>query len=134
MECLRAKSYLESVGVQAEVIDPIWLSPLDVDTIVESVRKTGRLLVVDNDWTACGAAAEIVAQVTERLSSANHIKIRRMGFAPTTCPPTPVLEDQFYPNGRTIAAEAHEMVKGSANEWLPKERLDLQEVEFRGPF
>ena len=59
MECLAARRYLESVGVRAEVIDPIWLSPLDVDTIVASVEKTGRLLVVDNGWVTCGAGAEM---------------------------------------------------------------------------
>ncbi|MFQ6028172.1 MAG: alpha-ketoacid dehydrogenase subunit beta, partial [Dehalococcoidia bacterium] len=45
-ECLRARQYLESVGVQAEIIDPVWLQPLDVATIAESVRKTRRLCVV----------------------------------------------------------------------------------------
>src|SRR6516225_9237751 len=59
LECLRAQRYLESVGVSAKVIDPIWLAPLDLDTIVESVRKTGRLCVVDNGWTTCGAGSEI---------------------------------------------------------------------------
>ena len=48
---------------QAEVIDPIWLRPLDIDTIVAVGRTTGRLLVVDNAWTNCGASAEIVARV-----------------------------------------------------------------------
>ncbi len=55
VECLRAARYLEQVGIRAEVIDPIWLSPLDTETIVDSVRKTGRLCVVDNGWTTCGA-------------------------------------------------------------------------------
>src|SRR6266852_5792939 len=50
VECLKARCYLEDAGIAAEVIDPIWLSPLDVDTIAGSVRKTGRLLVVDNAW------------------------------------------------------------------------------------
>ena len=67
VECLRAQRYLEDVGIRAEVIDPIWLSPLDIDTIAASVEKTGRLLVVDNGWPAAGPAAEIVAQVAERL-------------------------------------------------------------------
>ncbi|MCH7735674.1 MAG: hypothetical protein IH961_10735, partial [Chloroflexi bacterium] len=92
LECLRAQRYLESVGVHAEVIDPIWLSPLDGDTITESVRKTKRLLVVDNGWTNCGAGSEIVSLVTERLPYLGDIRVRRMGFAPVTCPPTPVLE------------------------------------------
>lgn len=134
VECLRAQRYLESVGIQAEVIDPIWLSPLDGETIAESVRKTGRLCVVDNGWMTCGAAAEIVAQVTERLQGAREVRVRRMGFAPVTCPPTPSLENLFYPNARTIASAAYDLVKGSAQGWLPEERTDLREIEFRGPF
>ncbi|MPZ74902.1 MAG: alpha-ketoacid dehydrogenase subunit beta [Deltaproteobacteria bacterium] len=133
-ECLRACRYLESIGIQAEVIDPIWLSPLDIDTIAASVHKTGRLCIVDNGWTTCGASAEIAALVTERLQGVKDVRVRRMGFAPVTCPPTPLLEDLYYPNGRTIASAAHDLVTGTHNGWLPDERLDLQEIEFRGPF
>lgn len=133
IECLRAKRYLEEVGISAEVIDPIWLSPLDIDTITESVRKTGKLCVVDSDWTACGASAEIIALVTERLQGVCDVRVRRLGFAPVTCPTTPSLEAHFYPNGRTIAGAAYELVKGN-NDWLPVEREDLKDIEFKGPF
>jgi pyruvate/2-oxoglutarate/acetoin dehydrogenase E1 component len=134
VEALRAERYLRDVGVRAEVIDPIWLAPLDVDTIAASVRKTGRLLVVDNDWTACGASAEIVTRVIERLQGEREIRVRRMGFAPTTCPPTPGLEALYYPDGRTIAAAAYAMVRGPERAWLPDERPDLRAIEFKGPF
>lgn len=133
LECLRAHRYLESVGIHAEVIDPIWLTPLDIETIVASVRRTGRLCVVDNGWLACGASAEIVAQVTERLQGERQVQVYRMGFAPVACPPTPSLEELFYPNGRTIAAAAYNMIT-NRNGWLPDERVDLQEIEFKGPF
>jgi pyruvate/2-oxoglutarate/acetoin dehydrogenase E1 component len=134
LECLRAQRYLESAGIHAEVIDPIWLSPLDIDTIVESVRKTGRLVVVDNGWTMCGAGAEIVAQVSERLQDERPIRIKRMGFAPVTCPTTPSLESYFYPTSRDIASVAHNLVRGNSKDWMPEERADLQSVEFKGPF
>ena len=133
-ECLRAAKYLEDVGVKAEVIDPIWLSPLDTDTIVESVERTGRLLVVDTAWTNCGAGAEIVARVAERLQGLRDIRLKRMGFAPTTCPTTPTLENLFYPNARTIAAAARDLVEDAPTGWLPAERPDLQAIEFKGPF
>src|SRR3984957_50407 len=120
-ECLAARCYLESVGVRAEVIDPIWLSPLDVDTIVASVEKTGRLLVVDNGWVTCGAGAEIVAQVAERIMAVRDVRVRRMGFAPVSCPTTPGLEALFYPNARTIAAAARDLVEGEATGWTPEE-------------
>ena len=63
IECLRAHELLAEAGISTEVIDPIWLAPLDIDTICESVERTGRLLVVDTAWTNCGAAAEIVARL-----------------------------------------------------------------------
>ena len=133
-ECLRAAAYLEEVGINAEVIDPIWLSPLDVDTIADSVERTGRLLVVDTAWTSCGASAEIVAQVAERLQGVRDLKLKRMGFAPVTCPTTPGLEELFYPNARTVAAAARDLVEGRPTGWLPAERSDLQSLEFKGPF
>ncbi len=134
LECLRASRYLESVGVDAEVIDPIWLSPLDIETMVRSVRKTGRLCVVDNGWTTCGASAEILAQVIERLQGERNVVVHRMGYAAATCPPTPSLEDLYYPNARTIASAVYDLVQGKRNYWLPEERKELQEIEFRGPF
>jgi pyruvate/2-oxoglutarate/acetoin dehydrogenase E1 component len=134
LECLRAARYLKSVGVDAEVIDPIWLSPLDVETIVKSVRKTGRLCVVDNGWTTCGASAEILSQVIERLQGERELVVHRMGYAPATCPPTPSLENLYYPNARTIASAAYDCVKGGRHHWLPEEQKELQEIEFRGPF
>jgi pyruvate/2-oxoglutarate/acetoin dehydrogenase E1 component len=134
IEAMRAAKYLEEVGIVAEVIDPIWLNPLDTDTIVESVRRTKRLVVVDTGWTNCGLAAEIVARVAERLQGVEGIRYKRMGFAPTTCPTTPVLEDLFYPNARTIAAAARDLVEGRACNWLPDLRADLQSIEFKGPF
>lgn len=131
LECLRAHRYLAEVGVSAEVIDPIWLSPLDTATILDSVRKTRRLCVVDNGWTTCGASAEIAAQVAENVPG---VLIRRMGFAPVACPPAPTLEDAYYPNGRTIASAVLDLVKGQPQGWLPAERDDLKQIEFKGPF
>ena len=116
------------------MIDPIWLSPLDIDTIAESVRKTGRLCVVDNDWVTCGASAEIIALVVERLQGIRPVLVRRMGFAPVTCPPTPPLENLYYPNSRTIAAAVYDLVTGGDKGWRPEESAELQEIQFKGPF
>jgi pyruvate/2-oxoglutarate/acetoin dehydrogenase E1 component len=134
LECLRAQKYLEDVGISAEVIDPIWLAPLDVDTIAESVRKTGRLVVVDNGWTSCGASAEIVAQVTERLQGVRDIRVQRLGFAPVTCPTSPPLEAEFYPDSRRIAQACNDLVHGKPQNWHPAERPELKDLEFKGPF
>lgn len=132
VESLRAQQYLQDLGISAEVIDPIWLNPLDLDTIEQSVKKTRRLLVVDNGWTQCGAGAEIVSALTERLDIP--WKAKRMGFAPTPCPTTPSLEQHFYPNGQTIAAAALNLIQGQEQNWLPEQREDLKDIEFKGPF
>jgi pyruvate/2-oxoglutarate/acetoin dehydrogenase E1 component len=134
MECLAARHYLAKIGIRAEVIDPIWLSPLDSETIVASVEKTGKLLVVDNGWTCCGAGAEIVARVAERLMGIRDLRVRRLGFVPTTCPTTPLLENLYYPNARTIAAAARDLVEGAQTGWLPDECPSLKTIEFKGPF
>ncbi len=134
VESLRAASHLESVGVHAEIIDPVSLSPLDIETIVQSVSKTGRLLVVDNAWTACGASAEIISQVIERLQGKRAVQVSRMGFAPVPCPTTKPLENLFYPNARTIAARAYDVAKGSAQNWLPEGAEAKEILEFKGPF
>jgi pyruvate/2-oxoglutarate/acetoin dehydrogenase E1 component len=134
VECLRARRYLEAVGIGAEVIDPIWLSPLDTDTITDSVERTGRLLVVDNGWIPCGAGAEIIARVAERLHGVRDVQVRRLGFAHAPCPTTPVLEAPFYPNGRTIASAARDLVEGASLGWLPAECPARQSIDFKGPF
>ncbi len=78
--------------------------------------------MVDNGWTTCGAGAEIVARVVERLQGVREVLVRRLGFAPTTCPPTPSLEELYYPDARTIAAAACDLVEGRATGWLPDEQ------------
>jgi len=134
LECLRAQELLAEAGVHAEVIDPIWLEPLDTMTIVDSVRKTRRLLVVDNAWTNCGASAEIMSRVAEQTWH-EPLHMERMGFAATPCPPSPTLEREFYPNPATIAARIHEMVRPGVT-WKPDaERASLAyQMQFRGPF
>lgn len=136
MEALRAKKHLETVGIQAEIIDPISLWPLDMDTIMQSVRKTGKLLVVDNAWLTCGASSEILTQVYETCGKTGETRpeMARMGFAFTTCPTTRPLENVFYPNSRTIAAKAYAMVKGEAEQWIPQADAKTEIDAFKGPF
>lgn len=140
-ECLHAKRYLHEMGLRAEVIDPVSLSPLDINTIVASVEKTGKLLVVDTAWTVCGASAEIMAQVTEQLDNTK-TECRRMGFAPVTCPTTKNLETHFYPDAQKIATAAYRMANGNRVSTVvdrnpvfstPTE-ASPESVEFRGPF
>jgi pyruvate dehydrogenase E1 component beta subunit len=135
VECLRARHLLETVGVRAEVIDPVSLAPLDIDTIAASAEKTGQLLVVDNGWLNCGASAEIITRTIERLQGRVPVRVARMGYLPTPCPTTKPLENLYYPNARTIGAEAFRLVRGEAPRAWGDGHVDAHEIaEFKGPF
>lgn len=134
VEAVRARGHLERVGISAEVIDPVSLSPLDIDTIEASVRKTGRLLVIDCGWTTCGAGSEIIARVLERLQGPGDLRFRRLGFESVVCPTTKPLEDLFYPDARRIASVAYGMVRSKPERWVPADDGVPVSVEFKGPF
>jgi pyruvate/2-oxoglutarate/acetoin dehydrogenase E1 component len=134
VECLQAREYLREKGISAEVIDPVWLSPLDMGTIAASVGRTRRAVVVDTAWLPCGASAEIITSLVESLGCGDDLRLRRMGFAESSCPPTPGLEARFYPNAASIASAAYALVSGDPRPWIPEEREDLRAVEFKGPF
>ena len=62
-KAVEAAALLERQGVSVEVVDPLTVAPLDLETIAESVHKTGRLLVVEEDYAPCSVAADIAARV-----------------------------------------------------------------------
>ena len=134
MESMRAATALEKAGLSIEVIDPVTISPLDIETILASVEKTGRLLVVDNAWLNCGFSAELLARAGEHFQGKSPVKLGRMGFAPVTCPTTKILERAFYPDVPRIAARAAEMI--APGQALPELALgEAPEItQFKGPF
>ncbi len=129
-DSLRAAELLKSVGVNAEIIDPISLSPIDYELIRKSVEKTKKLLVVDNGWTTCGFSSEIISDIAINCES---ISCERIGFSNCPCPTTPSLEDYFYPNPSSIARLANKMCGGD-NEWVPPDIVQHEILSFKGPF
>ena len=107
---MTAADNLSAQGVNAEVIDPRTLEPLDIDTIVESVRKTGHLLVVDEDTERCGVGAEIGAQVMEAAFEALKGPVRRIGNPNLPIPYSPPLEKAVLPSVERIESVVQEMV------------------------
>lgn len=103
-ESLRAAEVLEGEGVSVEVIDPRTLVPLDVDAILESVARTGRLVVADPAHRTCGAAAEISAIVSEAIFDELEAPIVRVTTPDMQIPFSPALEREFYPHAESIAA------------------------------
>ncbi|MCP3973077.1 MAG: alpha-ketoacid dehydrogenase subunit beta [bacterium] len=101
---LQAAQNLEGQGVDVEVIDPRTLEPLDIETIVDSVHKTGRLVVVDEDTERCGVAAEIGAQVMERAFPALRAPVGRVANPNLPIPYSPPLEEAVLPSVAKIEA------------------------------
>jgi pyruvate dehydrogenase E1 component beta subunit len=110
---LDAASALAAKGIEATVIDPRTTSPLDEETILESIGATGRLLVVDESNPRCSVASEIAAVVAERAFRDLKAPIRRVTAPHTPVPFSPVLENGYIPSSAAIEAAAMELVKWS---------------------
>jgi len=106
-----AADQLAAQGISAEVIDPRTVSPLDIDSILESVAKTGRLLVVDEAFGPCGFASEIAAQVADAGFNDLDAPIKRLhgAFAPT--PYAPSLEAAVVPSVDHVVNAIRELVE-----------------------
>lgn len=104
---LGARQELSLRGVHADVVDLRVLNPLHPGPVLESVRKTGRLLVVDGGWSACGMAAEVIASVVERLPSGAMRKPPvRVTLPSAPAPTSRVLEMSYYPSVETVVSAA----------------------------
>jgi pyruvate dehydrogenase E1 component beta subunit len=102
---MRAAEVLEKEGVSVEVVDPRTLRPLDSPTLLKSVRKTGRVVVIDEGRLSCGMASEISAIVAEEAFDALKAPIRRVASFDVPIPFSPALESQVLPSeGRLIDA------------------------------
>jgi acetoin:2,6-dichlorophenolindophenol oxidoreductase subunit beta len=101
---MAAAKELKSEGVAVEVLDPRTLVPLDKDTIIRSVSKTGRLVVVDYANRTCNAAAEIAAMVAEEAFESLKRPIRRLSTPDVHIPFSPALEKPLYPGKDMIIA------------------------------
>jgi acetoin:2,6-dichlorophenolindophenol oxidoreductase subunit beta len=99
--------------LDVELIDPRCLKPLDEELILDSARKTGRLLVVDYDYPACGFAAEVCALVAEKAGSHLKCPVQRMTFPECPMPASGGLEKVYYPNPDTLAARMKSMLHES---------------------
>lgn len=111
LEAEKAAEELSKKGIDAEIIDPRTSYPLDIKTIADSVKKTGRLIIADIDWLYSGVTAEISAQIAENYFDSLEAPIKRIGLPHTTHPCSYSLEDEFYPNKDNIINSVKEIVK-----------------------
>jgi acetoin:2,6-dichlorophenolindophenol oxidoreductase subunit beta len=109
-QALAAADSLSAEGIEVEVIDPRTLSPLDDETILSSVAKTHRLLIVDEDNPRCSAATDIAAMVADRGFDTLDAPIKRLTAPHTPVPFSPPLEQFYVPSAERIADAVREIV------------------------
>jgi acetoin:2,6-dichlorophenolindophenol oxidoreductase subunit beta len=99
---LEAAVLLENEGISAEVVDPRTTWPLDEHTLIESVKKTSRAIVIDEGYGRYGVAAEIAATIAEGAFHYLDGPVRRMGAMHVPIPFSPPLEDLTVPTGKSV--------------------------------
>ena len=144
LEAMEAADLMAECGVQADLFDLRAVRPLDLTAIFESVRRTGRLIVVDTGWKMFGLGAEIVAQVTEQGFQHLRAPPIRLGLPDYPTPSSRGLVGAFYPSSQGVV----EAVGRLSPEWIPRLRpaidtiqtrraklpVDAPNPAFRGPF
>jgi pyruvate dehydrogenase E1 component beta subunit len=102
LKALNAARTLAGEGIEVEVIDPRTLRPLDIDTVIESVKKTGRLVVVHEAMKTCGVGAEIAALVQEKAFDYLDAPIKRVATPDVIIPVNRNLERMVLPQEEQI--------------------------------
>lgn len=139
IEALRAAEFLAGDGISAEIIDVRTIKPLDIETVLNSVKKTGRVIAVDHGWRTLGFGGELIASVAESAFSALKAAPVRVTPQDTYVPTSPVLANEFYPSTIDIVNAARAFfdldAKSEADLGIDPHRLrDVPDRSFRGPF
>jgi pyruvate dehydrogenase E1 component beta subunit len=129
-EALHAAEQLEKEGVSAEVVDARSIRPLDEETILQSIKKTGRLIVADTSWELCGFTSEVAALAAEKAFHLLKAPVRRIALADCPAPVSLSLEKVFYPTATTIAKAALAMLDKHTSSFGDIDRED----NFKGPY
>jgi len=107
---LEAAKALSSEGVSVEVVDLRTLVPLDKDTILDSIRKTNRVVVVDEAYSPCGVGAEIAALAADEAFYYLDAPIKRVHTLSVPAPASPPLEQAIVPNLDRVVAAVQEVM------------------------
>ena len=116
VEAMKAASILQSEGVDAEVIDLRTAKPIDEQTLLESVSRTGRLVAVDGGWRTCGLAAEIAALVAEKAFTRLKAPVLRVTLPDAPAPASSTLEREYYLTADKIAGAVRLMLRGGSDQ------------------
>ncbi|MBI3321251.1 MAG: alpha-ketoacid dehydrogenase subunit beta [Candidatus Omnitrophica bacterium] len=133
VEAMKAADVLSKQGVELELIDVRTAAPLNAEPIIDSVRKTRRCIVADNDWAFSGFGAELAARVGHDCFGQLDHAVERLGFAHAPCPTTRPLENLFYPSAVSIIRTTERMLQLGETD-LAGESFYSYEQRFKGPF
>ncbi|MBR6271280.1 MAG: alpha-ketoacid dehydrogenase subunit beta, partial [Lachnospiraceae bacterium] len=105
-KAVQAAEELEKDGISVEIIDPRSLVPFDYDTVLESIKKTGKLMIVHEDHYNCGWGAQLASYVAEHAITDLDAPVVRLAATDTPTPFSPGLEKFVIPSAKTIAEAA----------------------------
>lgn len=108
----KAAATLAAEGIEAEVIDPRTLVPFDEDTVLDSVRRTSRAIVIDEGHESFGITAEIASRITEKAFYYLDAPVQRIGAMDVPIPFSPALEDLTVPTPEAVVERARAAVRG----------------------
>jgi pyruvate/2-oxoglutarate/acetoin dehydrogenase E1 component len=139
IECLRSAKILSNYSVNAEVVDIQSLRPLDINTIISSVKKTKKAVIVDNGGISYGISSEIMAKLYEYFSvkNKNSFQITRIGPPDNPIPSTRELAKYCYPNYLDIIKKVQSLLKKKFKNleiYRNNIPLDQPNKDFMGPF
>jgi len=110
---LEAATEVAKEGISTEVIDLRSLVPLDMETVLISLRKTARLLVIDEDFLSFGMSGEVVARAVEGIGTSGLRAVRRLAMPDVPLPAAKTLEDALIPSSNAIATALRDIAKGA---------------------
>lgn len=137
IECLRIHKILKENNISSEIINVSSLNPLDIENIIKSVKKTKKILVVDNGWKNYGIGAEIIATINEKLGKHMRILCDRIGVSQSPIPSTISLAKFSYPDRNTIINVIEKLLGKSikiSKNYISEVPLDQPDKSFLGPF
>ncbi len=133
IEAKNVADQLKPHGLNCEVIDLKSLSPLNLNPIKASIKKTGRLLVLENDFEACSVGSDLIYQLTRECFKDLKEPGTLMGLPMIPCPTARILEDQYYPNANKIADAIFKVLKKKRPSNFQLNNYSY-ENRFKGPF
>jgi pyruvate dehydrogenase E1 component beta subunit len=105
-EAIKAAESLEEEGIFAEIIDPRTLKPLDIEIIVNSLKKTGKLVIAVPDWPCCSFSEHVVSMILKTDYNLLKSPVQYVNFPDSAIPASTALEKAFFPNYNNIISAA----------------------------